>query len=213
MSTDGWRDSNGGRKVNEYTEKLTVLQDASFVSRPVVESQYDAVFKVANARRRMSGVALAALVVAAMTVVVITILITNRQQRNRDQELVRDQARIAAAQQTAAQSVLQQPVIVSTPPSHPAVVSGPSRSQPRIFESGIATTNAGLEIEVTSRLQSDEKLRRYAVFVKVTHGSAVLSGQVSDENLKARAEKLARAVAGIRTVINEIAVTPEFREE
>lgn len=208
---DEWRNAKGGKEVNECAEERTVLQNVPFASRPAVETPYLAAIKVANARRRMSGVAVVALVVAAMTAVIITILIANGQQRNRDEELVRDQARIAAAQQMAAQSTAQQALTVKSPPSQPAIVTAASRPLQRLpFDSGIATTNAGFEIEVTSLLQNDKELRRYAVFVKVTRRAAVLSGQVPDEDLKKRAERLAGTVTGIRSVINEIAVTPEF---
>lgn len=197
-----------GRDLNQYTEKRMVLQDIPFADRPVVETPYLAVVKVANAQRRVSGVAVAALVVAAMTAIVITILIANGQQRKRDEQLVRDQARIATAQQTAVQSRAEQALIVKAPPSQPAILTAASPLQRLPFDSGTATTNAGFEIEVTSLLQNDQELRRYAVFVKATRGVVTLSGQVPDEDLRKRAEKLARTVTAIRNVINEIAVRP-----
>ena len=190
--------------MSEYREKRTLVQDVPVGRRPVVEARYDS---VVNERRGISGVAVAALVVAAITAaVVITMLIINSQQRNSDEELAQERARTAAAQQTPAQPAQQQPVIVNMPPSQPAIVpvpypvTGPSQAAPT------APSSASVEIDVTSRLQNDEELRSYTIDVKVTGGTAILSGHVPDEDLKKRAEKLARAVNGIQSVINDIAV-------
>jgi osmotically-inducible protein OsmY len=158
----------------------------------------------------MSGVAVAALVVAAITAaVVITMLITNSQQRNSDEELAQERARTAAAQQTPAQ---QQPVIVNMPASQPATVAVPypvaGPAQPSPIDARTAPSSASVEIDVASRLQNDEELRSYTIDVKVSGATAILSGDVPDEDLKKRAEKLARAVNGVQSVLNDIAVRP-----
>jgi BON domain len=202
--------SKGGRELSEYREKRTVVQDVPVgSSRPVVETRYDS---VVDERRGMSGVAVAALVVAAITAaVVITMLIINGQQRNSDAELAQERA--IAAQQTPAQPAQQQPVIVNVPPSQPATVAVPypvpGPSQPAPADAKTAPpSSANIETDVTSRLQNDEELRSYTIDVKVTGGTAILSGQVPDEHLKRRAEKLARAVTGVQSVMNDIAVNP-----
>ena len=190
--------------MSEYREKRTVVQDVPVGRRPVVETRYDS---VVDERRGMSGVAVAALVVAAITAtVVITMLILNSQQRNSDEELAQERARTAVALQTPAQPAQQVPVIVNMPPSQPAVVPVPYP----VASIDLRTTpsNASVEIDVTSRLQNDEDLRPYAIDVKVTGGSATLSGNVPDEDLKKRAGKLARAANGVQNVINDIAVRP-----
>jgi hypothetical protein len=158
----------------------------------------------------MSGVAIAALVVAAITAaVVITMLILNSQQRKSDEDLAQERARTALAQQTAAQP---QPVIVNVPSSQPAIVPAPylvpAPAQPSPTETRTVPSNASVEIDVTSRLQSDEDLRTYAIDVKVTGGTAVLSGRVPNEDLKKRAETLAKTVRGVQIIINDIAVRP-----
>lgn len=186
-------------------ETRTVDQNVVVGSGPIAGTRHDSVISAVKQRRGMSGAAFIALVVAAMTAAaVITMLIVNSQRTSRDEERAREQARIATAQQAPAQSA-PEPLLVR---SQPAVVTAAAPSRQRAFESEIATTSAGLEIEITSRLQNDERLRRFAVFVKVTHGTAALSGQVPSEDLKKRAEKLAGTVSGVRSVINEIAVTP-----
>jgi hypothetical protein len=158
----------------------------------------------------MSGVAIAALVIAAITAaVVITMLILNSQQKKTDEELAQERARTAIAQQTPAQP---QPVIVNVPPSQPAIVPAPypvpAPAQPAPTETRTVPSNASVEIDVTSRLQSDEDLRTYAIDVKVTGGTALLSGRVPTDELKRRAETLAKTVRGVHSIINDIAVRP-----
>lgn len=200
--------SKEGRELSEYKEERAVVQDVPVASRPVVETRYDS---VVNERRGMSGVAVAALVVAAITAAVaVTMLIMNSQQRNGSEDLAMERARTAAAQQ--AQPAQQPPVIVNMPPSQPATVAIPypvaGPSQPAPIDARTAPSNASVEIDVTSRLQNDELLRPYAVNVKVTGGTATLSGNVADEDLKKRAGKLALAVSAVQSVVNDIAVRP-----
>lgn len=194
--------------MSEYIEKRIVVQDAPVGNPSGVKTRIDS---VVNGRRGMSGVAIAALVLAAATAaVVITMLIINNQQQTRDDQLAQERARTAAAQPAAAQPA-QQPLIVTVPASQPTVaVPFPvaSPAQPPPSYAAIAPSNAGIEIDVTSLLQNDAELGTSAVSVKVTDGTAVLSGYVSDEALKKRAEKLAGAVHGVKRVINDIAVRP-----
>ena len=178
------------------------------MSRPVVETRYDS---VVSERRGMSGVAVAALVIAGITAaVVITMVFLNSQQRNSDEQLAQERARTAAAQQTQGQQP-QQPVILM-PSSQPAILPVPypvaAPSQPAPSDARTEPSSASVEIDVTSRLQNDEPLRSYAIDVKVTDGTAILSGNVPDEGLKTRAEKLAKTVKGVRSLINDIAVRP-----
>jgi len=194
--------------LSEYREERTVVQDDPVESRHVVESRYDS---AVNERRGMSGVAVAALVVAAITAaVVITMLIINNQQRNSDEELAQERARTALAQQTPAQPA--QPVIVTMPSTQPAIMPVPypvpGPSQPAPIDTRTRTSSASVEIDVTSLLQNDEELRPFAIDVKVTGGTAILSGHVTDEDLKKRAERLARTVKGVQSIINDIAVKP-----
>jgi hypothetical protein len=218
----------GGRGMSDYTETRTVVQDVPVESGPVVKTRYDSVVderrvvqnvpfgrrpvvetrydSVVNERR---GMAVAALVVAGITAaVVITMLIMNNQQRNSDEVLAQERARTAAAQQTPWQPQ-PQPVIVNMPPSQPAIVPTPYLpSEPAPIFAKTAPSSASVEIELTSRLQNDEELRPYAIFVKVTGATAILSGHVPDEDLRKRAEKLATAVKGVQSIINDIAVQP-----
>jgi type II secretory pathway pseudopilin PulG len=194
--------------LSEYIDKRIVVQDVPVGSRPIIETRYDS---VTGERRGRSGVAVAALVVAGITAaVVITMMILNTQQRNSDDALARERARTAEAQQALAQPAQQPPIIVNMPPSQPATATYPVvvPSEPAPVFTRLAPSNASVEIDVTSRLQNDELLRPYAIDVNVTGGIATLSGNVPDEDLKERAEKLARAVKAVQSVVNDIAVKP-----
>lgn len=198
--------------MSDYTEKRVVVQAVPVGRTPVVATRIDS---VAGERRGMSGVAVAALVVAAIAAAaVITMLILNSQQKTSDDLLAQERARTAAAQQAPAQPTpQQQPLILTLPASQPAtVVAVPSTVvtpvQPPPSYRDSAPSNAALEIDVTSLLQNDPELRTYALDVKVTDGTALLSGNVSDEALKQLAGKLAGTVHGIKRVVNDIAVRP-----
>ncbi|HSE38223.1 MAG TPA: BON domain-containing protein [Blastocatellia bacterium] len=184
--------------MSDYPENLTAV-----VRHPDVS--------VVNERRGMSGVAVAGLVAAAITAtVVITMLIVNSQQRNGNEDLAMERARTVAAE--PAQPTEQLPVIVNIPPSQPATVSmpypGAGRSTAAPIDARTAPSTASVEIDVTSRLQTDELLRPYAINVKVTGGTTTLSGYVPNEDLKKRAEKLARAVNAVKTLVNDVASRP-----
>ena len=189
--------------MSEYTEKRTVVENVP-VGRPVVETQYDSVVRE---RPGMSGGAIAALVLAAIAAtIVITMLIINNQQQNTEDELAQERARAAAAQQAPQQQQPQQPVIVTVPQSQPATVPVPVPVPSQSAPAATAPTATEIEIDVTSKLLDDPDLRSHPVDVKVSGGTATLSGHVPTEDLKMRAEKLAGTVKGVRSVINHLTV-------
>ncbi len=196
--------------MNEYSEKRTVVEDDVPIkrARPVVETQYDS---VVHEDRGMSGGAVAALVLAAIAAaVVITMLILNNQQKNTDDELAQERARAAAAQQATTQQPAQpaqsaQPPVVVMPSSPTPAVTTPVTPPPA---TETAPSSAQVEIDVTSTLMSDPDLRTFPIDVKVAGRTAMLSGHVPSNDLKIRAEKLARTVKGVGKVINGIIVEP-----
>jgi osmotically-inducible protein OsmY len=192
--------------MSEYTEKQTIVRQVPVGNRPIVETQYDS---VVEERPGMSGLAVALLIVAAVAAaVVITMLIINSQQRNTDEALMQERAKTAAAQQAAVPPSQQQPVIVNVPASQtaaaPVVIPGP----PQSASIASAPSSVDVEMDVNSRLMDDQELRTYAIDVKVSGGTATLSGHVQNEDLRTRAEKLARTVKGVRGVVNNITLQP-----
>ncbi|HVG20319.1 MAG TPA: BON domain-containing protein [Blastocatellia bacterium] len=199
----------------EYEERRTVIEDIPVGRRPVVETQYDS---VVHERRGLSGAAIAALVIAAIAAaVLITMMIVNSNQRSREAqlEMERDRARAAAAQ-AGSQPTQSQPQVVVVPPSQsqpttvpvPVPVPVPGASSPAPSTGSTpAVSDASIEIDVTTKLLDDQELRTHPIDVKFADGTATLSGNVPSEEIKARAEKVAKAVKGVRRVVNNLAVS------
>ncbi|MEK6322278.1 MAG: BON domain-containing protein [Acidobacteriota bacterium] len=196
--------------MSEYRETRTEVEDVPIKrARPVVETQYDS---VVHEERGMSGGAVAAIVLAAIAAaVVITMLILNNQQRNTEEELAQERARTAAAQQVPAQQPSQQQPVIVMQPSQPSTVPVPVPvpSQPAPAATPTTPSSTELEVDVNSKLLDDQDLRSSSIDVKVSGGTATLSGRVPSEELKTRAERIAKTVKGIRSVINNIVVKPE----
>jgi osmotically-inducible protein OsmY len=197
--------------MSGYRETRTMVGDVPIRrARPVVETRHDSVVHEA---RGMSGGTIAALVLASIAVgVLITMLIMNIQQRNSDEQLAQERARSAAAEQAASQPTQQPPIIVTpqtqpgaVPVPVPVPVPAPSQAAPTTA----TPTNTQLEVEVNSKLLDDQELRAHPLDVKVLGSTAVLSGYVPNDELKARAQQLAMTVKGIRSVMNTIIVKPE----
>lgn len=199
----------------EYEERRTVIEDIPAGRRPAVETQYDT---VVHERRGMSGAAIAALVIAAIAAaVLITMMIVNGNQQDREAqlEMERDRARAAAAQ-NASQPPQSQPQVVVVPPSQsqpttvpvPVPVPVPSASSPAPSTSSTpAVSDTSIEIDVTTKLLDDQELRTHPVDVKFAGGTATLSGSVPSDEIKMRAEKVAKTVKGVRRVVNNITVS------
>lgn len=197
----------GEGKMNEYSERRTVVEDTPIKrARPVVETQYDSVVRE---DRGMSGGAVAALVLAAIAAaVVITMLVLSNQQKNTDDQLAQERARAAAAEQANAQQPsqpAQTPPVVVMPSSPMPAVTSPVTPSPA---TETAPSSAQVEIDVTSTLLNDPELREFPIDVKVAGRTAILSGHVPNDDLKSRAEKLARTVKGVGKVVNNITVEP-----
>jgi type IV secretory pathway VirB10-like protein len=196
--------------MSDYTERRTVVEDIPIKrARPVVETQYDS---VVHERQGMSGGAVAALVLAAIAAaVVITLLILNNQQKNNEDQLAQERARTqqALAQQPA-QPAQQAPIVVmpSSPSTTPVPVPVPAPAAAPPTPTETAPSSAQVEIDVSTKLLDDSDLRSHPIDVKVAGRTAILSGSVPSDDLKTRAEKLARTVKGVGRVVNNITVQP-----
>lgn len=197
--------------MSDYSERRTVVEETPIKrARPVVETQYDS---VVHEERGMSGGVVAALVLAAIAAaVVITLLIMNNQQKATDDELAQERARAAAAQQATTQQPSQQPA----QPSQPQVVVVPQATPaapapaPSVTPAPVETepSSTSIEVNVSTKFLDDGDLRSHPIDVKVAGHTAILSGQVPNDELKSRAAQLARSVKGVGRVINNITVQP-----
>jgi osmotically-inducible protein OsmY len=189
--------------MSEYREKRTIVQGGP-VGHPIIETRSGS---VVHERPGMSGRVIGSLVVAAIAAaIVITMLIINSQQRYNDQELAQERARITAGQQTPAQPTQQLPIMVNVPSSQPATAPAAVPAPIQLAPTAAAPSSADVEMEVKSKLLDDQELRSHSVDVRVSGGTATLSGHVPYESLKTRAEKLAGTVKGVLSVVNNIAV-------
>ena len=196
----------------EIRERQTVIDGVPVDRRTVIEEDHP---PVVYAQRGLSGGAIAALVIAGIAVaILITMLILNNQQQNRDQELAIERARAEAAERAAAQAQSapqqSQPPVVVVPPAQPPAIPipapMPSQSAPATAPSSSSTSSVSLEVDVNTKLLEDPDLLSHPINVKVENGTATLSGELPSEDLKARAEKIAISVKGIRRVRNNITV-------
>ena len=205
----------------QIRETHTVVEDVPLDRRTAVEEDYP---PVVYERRGLSGGAIAALVIAGIAVaVLITLLIMNNQQRNQDSQLEIERARADAAQRAAAPPQMPAttqpaqpapPVVVMPPPSSPTTVTvpaPPSSPTPSSAAAPSASSTSGVtvEVDVTSKLLDDSELRTHPIDVKVSNGTATLSGELPSEELKSRAERIASSVKGVRRVVNKITVKGE----
>jgi osmotically-inducible protein OsmY len=91
------------------------------------------------------------------------------------------------------------------PASQPAIVPVPY-PVPGSSQSAPERSSVDVEKEVASKLLGDQELRSYTIDVNVSGGTATLSGHVQNDDLKTRAEKLARTVKGVHRIVNNITV-------
>ena len=189
-----------------------VVEEAPVGRRPVVEEQYDT---VVHERRGMSGAAIAAIVIAAIAAaVLITLMIVSSNQQSREDELARQRDR-AEADARAAQAANQQQPVPQPMPSQsqpstvvvPVPVPVPSASQPAPSTVEPAVSDTSIEVDINSKMLDDGDLRSHPVDVKFSGGTATLSGSLPSEDLKMRAERVAKTVKGVRRVVNNITVS------
>ncbi len=194
----------------DYHERRTVIEtEPTRRGEPVgTEHEY-----VSYERRGMSGAAVAAIVLSAVAAaVLLTLLFTSNRTDDSDAELARERA----AQTLPAQQPAQQPPVVVTVPQPqtqpttvpvpvPVPVPTPSASSNQT-SSNPAVTDTTIEVDVISKLTDDPQLRSHPINVKFSNGTATLSGLVPREDLKARAEIVAKSVKGVNRIVNEITV-------
>lgn len=194
--------------MGEYFEQRKIVQAVPVANHRVVDTHHHD--RVVHEPRGMSAGAITALVISAIALtVMIMMLVNNSQQRDRDEQLAQERA--AAAQQPPAQQqpplqqapVASQPPIVVTPQAQPSTQPAPSSASPSSLP-----TSAEVEATLRSRLLDDVELHSYAIEVTVSDGIATLAGEVPNDELKARAERLAKRVKGVASVINNISVQP-----
>lgn len=97
--------------------------------------------------------------------------------------------------------IIEQPAAPATQPVivPPTTTSAPATESPVLRD-------ADIESNVNKSLTDDADIGSLGITVTVTNGRVTLNGQVASAALKARAERLARAIRGVSGIDNKIVV-------
>ncbi|HEV2913445.1 MAG TPA: BON domain-containing protein [Pyrinomonadaceae bacterium] len=199
----------------QQQRRSRVVVETPAARREVVETQ---VARVPE-RRGMSGGAVAALVIGAVALVTILFLFL----MNRQDEMN------ANVRVSTAPTPVQQPVIVQQPPLQqpPVIVQQPATTTtqpivvtppPTSTSSSTTTTTApaaapngaddlSIQASIDKKLSDDTTLASLGIIATVVEGRVSLTGTVNSEDLKTRAERLVKAVKGVKRVDNQIIVS------
>lgn len=142
----------------------------------------------------------------ALLALLLTLYVVNNKNAN---EAANRQAMLEASQANKDQAVppvaappAQQPVIIQqpVPQQPPVVVQQPSQSMGT--EKPNPLDDVTIQDAAAKRLTDETDLAN--VTVTVIDGKAILTGTVETQELKAKAERIVRAVRGVKTVDNKI---------
>lgn len=199
----------------QQQRKSRVVVETPTARREVVETQVSRVPE----RSGMSGGAVAALVIGAVALVTILFLfLLNRQDETNANVRVAtaptpiQQQPPVIVQQPATQQ--QPPVIIQQPPTTtaaPIIVTPPSTStsssSTTTTTAPSGTDDATVQINVDKKLTDDTTLGSLGILATVIEGKVTLTGTVNSEDLKSRAERLVKAIKGVKRVDNQITVS------
>ncbi len=197
----------------QQQRKSRVVVETPTARREVVETQVSRVPE----RSGMSGGAVAALVIGAVALVTILFLfLLNRQDETNANVRVATaptpiQQQPVIVQQPAPQ---QQPVIIQQPPTTtaaPIIVTPPSTStsssSTTTTTAPSGTDDATIQINIDKKLTDDTTLGSLGIIATVVEGKVTMTGTVNSEDLKSRAERLVRAIKGVKRIENQITVS------
>jgi hypothetical protein len=100
--------------------------------------------------------------------------------------------------------IIQQPATTTTAPQ-PIVVTPPPTTTTAPAPSG--TDDLTVQSSVDKKLTDDTTLGSLGIIATVVEGKVTLTGTVNSEDLKSRAERLVKAVKGVKRVDNQIIVS------
>jgi hypothetical protein len=110
---------------------------------------------------------------------------------------------------TPPMTVMPAPVIIAPPvTTDPVVTAPPTNAAPAPTPTVAPVDDTTLESRINRAYGEDAELARANVDLRVVNGRVILMGTVATDVLKQRAERLAYAVKGVRSVDNKITVAP-----
>ena len=191
----------------ERAQRTHVVVDTPTEHREVVTQRTETVPEPSGP----STATVALIAVVIITVIGIIIYLVSNKNAERDADR---NANLTAAslnnnqqptiiQQAPAQPQQQSPVIIQQAPSQqqpPVIIQQPA-AQPSTDSS---SADAGMQEAATQKLNQNDGMA--LVVIRVSRGTATLSGSASSAALKAQAERVVRGVRGITAVDNQITV-------
>jgi hypothetical protein len=188
---------------NEKTEQRRVVVDSPGERREIVTER-------SVSAPRESGISASMVAIIAIVAVFavggIFYLVSSRnanEAANRNANL--DLASQTNKDQAPPPTVIQQPapVIIQQPAAQqaPVIIQQPAQSNPR------DTSGDDANMQEVAKKRLTEEPGMASVSISISDAQAVLTGNVSSAVTKARAERLVRAVRGVKSVDNQIVVS------
>ena len=78
---------------------------------------------------------------------------------------------------------------------------------PVLAQKGVKADGA-IRDQVMIRLASDQDVKGTGINVEVQDGVATLTGRVESDKIRSKAEKVAKKVKGVKSVVNQLTVSP-----
>jgi hypothetical protein len=161
-------------------------------------------------RTGVSATTVGILVVLVIALVTILVLLLMNQQSTDTTN-----ANLAAAQQPAPvpqTTIVQQPAppppVIITQPAQPAPAAPIIVTPPAGSGSTSGTDDLAVQARVDKRIADDPNLSSLGVTVTVLDGKATLIGTVKSEGVKSQLERAVKEVKGVKSVDNQIMVSP-----
>ncbi|HEX8143230.1 MAG TPA: BON domain-containing protein [Pyrinomonadaceae bacterium] len=200
----------------QQQRRSRVVVETPAARREVVETQVSRVPE----RRGMSGGAVAALVIGAVALVTILFLflMSRQDEMNANVRTTTTTAPPPAQQPVIVQQpapqqppvIIQQPATTSAQPivvTPPATSTSSSTTTTTTAPAPSGTDDATVQANIDKKLSDDTTLGSIGILATVLDGKVTLTGTVNSEDLKSRAERIVKAVKGVKRVDNQIVVS------
>jgi hypothetical protein len=192
---------------NEKIEQRRVVVDGPGERREIVTERTE----IAPPESRISAGTVAIITILVVMAVGAVIYFVSSRNAN---EAANRNANLAAASQTSTEhppstTIVQQPgppapVIIQQPAlgqQAPVIIQQPAQPNPR----DIASDDANMQEVAAKRLTEEPDMG--SVTLTISDSQAVLTGSVNSAAIRAKAERLVKAVRGVKSVDNKIVVS------
>ena len=189
----------------EFEHRHVVVNSPGERRETVTETTQEAPRESGISPAMMMAIAIIALVAIGLTFYVVSNKNAN-EEANRQALLEASKAQ--SQQPTPLPPSVQQPVVIQQPVPAPAQQAPVVVQQPAITQDrSNPLDDTTIQDAATKRLTDDPSLA--TVTVMVINGKATLMGTVNSAELKASAEKVVKAVRGVKSVENKIEVSDQ----